>query len=595
MGVRVNTIVGFAVTTALSVAVGTYGLSLLGSLEKSAQESVRVGIDPLVIALELQHHSDRATASATLFQTLSAAPPPAPAGGAAATDDMVVVPAGSFVPAGTRLPAGTGAPGNRLFDAEPLLLPAGSSIPEGIKVADDAEAADTPTPPSSQDTAGSLATSREEVGRELWASLEDMTEALIQLRALDLSDGASASLDELALIASQVNGATNSAVDLVAPGSEPLAILEADAPAGDSSTSVTDLIKRRDALITQFVEQLAADARSSVAEVATVRHDAARSLIIAIVAIATISFAIALLISRSVARPVATALAALRRVADGDLTARMSDRHHGEMGRLASALNDSLQRIEQLVGQIDRASDQLDSAAGTIRSSTMRAYGDVDQVADRASQSADANRQIETSIGEIARRATEVSTVAQQAVDASNHTSGVVQRLAASSVEIGDVVAMIDTIAEQTKLLALNATIEAARAGAAGAGFAVVASEVKGLSEETSSATAAIAARVDSIQRDVAVASDSIAGIVDIVETISSLQSTVAAAVEEQAAVTTEIGHSTAAVAESTSSLRQSLSGTVDDATLLSDLSAHLSGLVSQFVVSERAEPAAAD
>ena len=145
---------------------------------------------------------------------------------------------------------------------------------------------------------------------------------------------------------------------------------------------------------------------------------------------------------------------------------------------------------------------------------------------------------------EISQSSTEAVRVAQAAAAEAQTATGTVAKLGDSSREIGDVVKVITSIAEQTNLLALNATIEAARAGEAGKGFAVVASEVKDLAQETARATEDISRRIEAIQSDSEEAVAAIARIAEIIEEVNSYQSTIAAAVEEQTATTGEMSRS---------------------------------------------------
>jgi methyl-accepting chemotaxis protein len=155
-----------------------------------------------------------------------------------------------------------------------------------------------------------------------------------------------------------------------------------------------------------------------------------------------------------------------------------------------------------------------------------------------------ASEEMGASIHEIARSAQHAVGVADEAVREAEATRVTIGQLGQSSQEIGNVVKLISSIAEQTNLLALNATIEAARAGEAGKGFAVVASEVKELAQETARATEDISTRVGAIQADADGAVVAIDRIGEVVSRISDSQNTIAAAVEEQSVTTKEMNRS---------------------------------------------------
>ncbi|MEM6789925.1 MAG: PAS domain-containing methyl-accepting chemotaxis protein [Myxococcota bacterium] len=165
-------------------------------------------------------------------------------------------------------------------------------------------------------------------------------------------------------------------------------------------------------------------------------------------------------------------------------------------------------------------------------------------VKERSETLAIGSREMESSIGEIAKSATDASRVASRGVDVASATTKTITQLGQSSAEIGDVVKLISSVAQQTNLLALNATIEAARAGEAGRGFAVVANEVKELAKETARATDRIRNQIEVIQRDTDASVQAIESIAGIIQEVNELQTTIASAVEEQTATTANMNHS---------------------------------------------------
>ena len=190
-----------------------------------------------------------------------------------------------------------------------------------------------------------------------------------------------------------------------------------------------------------------------------------------------------------------------------------------------------------------------------------------------AQTAAAAVEQMSASVQEIANSATQAVTVAREAVTAASTASDRVAQLDLSSQEIGVVVKLITSIAEQTNLLALNATIEAARAGEAGKGFAVVASEVKELARETADATQRITQMIGTLQDDSSHVTTALTAITDLIHQISDAQTSIAGAVEEQSATTNEISRSVNDVAQTAEATTHDISSIVDQLDLVHDAS----------------------
>jgi methyl-accepting chemotaxis protein len=278
-------------------------------------------------------------------------------------------------------------------------------------------------------------------------------------------------------------------------------------------------------------------------------------------------------VTRSVVGPlrrVGTVLAAL---AEGDLRGEAGVHSQDEVGRMAAALEVSMTNMRGVLAAIGDSSTTLASATEELSASAQ----DMARLADESSAQSGAvaaaavqvstnvqivsagSEQMGSSIREIAQNAAEVARVAAQAVEVADATTATVAKLGDSSIEVAGVVKVITGIAEQTNLLALNATIEAARAGEAGKGFAVVANEVKELAQETAKATQDITERVQAIQADTQGAVQAISQISSIIGLINDSQSTIAAAVEEQTATTTEMNRNVTEAAQSAGEIAENI------------------------------------
>ena len=154
---------------------------------------------------------------------------------------------------------------------------------------------------------------------------------------------------------------------------------------------------------------------------------------------------------------------------------------------------------------------------------------------------ANATEEMARSILDIDQQLAQAANLVGDAVVEAETTNQEITVLADAAQKIGDVIKLIQDIAQQTNLLALNATIEAARAGQAGRGFAVVASEVKALSVQTAKATQDIAGQIQAVQSSSKSAVNAIQRITKRMKDINEHTASIAASVGQQSAVTSEI------------------------------------------------------
>jgi len=199
----------------------------------------------------------------------------------------------------------------------------------------------------------------------------------------------------------------------------------------------------------------------------------------------------------------------------------------GEFSQFATANQKQSKYMADRAAELDTLMDGVSERVGVSSSAVILVASAVEQMT--------------ASIGEIARSAEEARNVTSRAVGQTANAAQHVELLDQASQRIGEVIGVIEDIADQTKLLALNATIEAARAGEAGKGFAVVAGEVKNLAKGTGEATERIRLQVREIQASVGVAVQEIRSIREVIDQADINVRTIATAVEEQSITTREI------------------------------------------------------
>ena len=309
----------------------------------------------------------------------------------------------------------------------------------------------------------------------------------------------------------------------------------------------------------------------------------------------TLTAIVGLLLHRSVAVPLTVMSRTMRRLADRELDIKIGwlDRRD-EIGTMAASLavfRDSLvneaelsasqaaeqkarvdhaRRLRDLISAFEckvgdqvqtltSASEHMISLAKNMSSSAEQTGQRADSVADAAVEAsgsvqtvAAAAEELSQSICEISRQVAQSARISANGAEQARRSEEIVRDLAGSAQKIGDIVGLISNIASQTNLLALHATIEAARAGEAGRGFAVVASEVKGLAAQTARATDEIVGRIEEVRTATSGAIDAIGSISSIMNEVSLIATTLAAAVEQQGAATAEIARNVQQTASST-------------------------------------------
>ena len=238
-------------------------------------------------------------------------------------------------------------------------------------------------------------------------------------------------------------------------------------------------------------------------------------------------------------------------------TAKTREERARQMSELAERFRheaqDMLDALSNAASDLDANGRTLLTIAGENERRSQSAVSSIRNSADNVQNVASATTELSASIGVIGDQAVRSVEIAAEAVSEADRTNESMAELSRAADQIGEVVDLINAIAQQTNLLALNATIESARAGEAGKGFAVVASEVKSLAQQTAKATDEIRDRIKDIQAAAQNGVNAIRGIGETIKHMNEIASSIADSVHQQGDATNEIARNVNEASDGTS------------------------------------------
>ncbi|CAH0344672.1 methyl-accepting chemotaxis protein [Bacillus sp. CECT 9360] len=335
--------------------------------------------------------------------------------------------------------------------------------------------------------------------------------------------------------------------------------------------------------------------------------------IIIIIASVILSIGFGYFISQIIARPLNRVVAVVGKVAKGDLTETLDIDTKDEVGQVSKSMDEMVLSLRATIGGILSSAESVAAASQQISATTEEIASGSSSQADEAQTMAELFKELSVAINSVAQGAEHASelanntmdiaegggTIINSSIEGMNGVNAQMSLLEEDSNKIGEIIEVIEDIANQTNLLALNAAIEAARAGDQGRGFAVVADEVRRLAERSSEATKEITVIIKGMQENtkksvVAVgegvqsslkSGEAFENIINMVQQSANKVTEIAAASEEQAAQTSDVMNSIESISAATEEAAASSEQTASTAQSLANLAEELSDSVSIFKI----------
>ena len=340
---------------------------------------------------------------------------------------------------------------------------------------------------------------------------------------------------------------------------------------------------------------------------------------------AIISIIISIKMKSIIIAPINKTVEVIEGVAQGDLTRRIDVMSGDEIGALAEHFNRLVEKLHSAIMQVAGSSNEVSSAAGMLDSATEHMATGVEEAAMQVNSVAAASEEMSKTTSEIAHNcvvaakssekangsASSGEKIIQETIGVMNRinnrvkeSADIIKNLGVRSEQIGEIVGLINDVADQTNLLALNAAIEAARAGEHGRGFAVVADEVRKLAERTSDATKEIRGTIQSMQSETkkavvsmedgvndvgqgtieaAKSGEALKDILYQINKVTTEINQIAVASEEETATTNEIASSIQQISQVMHDTSKRIQGNAEASAKLADLSKTLQEMVGQF------------